>query len=255
MNTIFRSSYARGARYRDLVKVHGAPLLVLDVGTVVEQYVALRNALPGVELFYAVKSLPHPEILQVLANAGSGFDIASTGEIELLRNLHIAPRRTIHTHPIKRDSDIRDALRFGCTTFVVDNMDEVIKFLPFKYRVGLFLRISFSSADAVVDLSKKFGLAVDEAADLLLLAARLGVHVKGICFHVGSQCVNSQAQLEAINACNTLIRQHRNTGAAPISILDIGGGFPISYDNRGVDITAYCGRFARHFPTCRLMFA
>ena len=52
----------------------------------------------------------------------------------------VAPSRCIHTHPIKRDSDIRDALRFGVTTFVADNPEEIKKFVRYRKRVELLLR-------------------------------------------------------------------------------------------------------------------
>ncbi len=245
MNTIRSSSFEQGAFYRELVQTHGSPLLVLDALKVREQYLALQRALPGVSFFYAIKSLPHPAILRLLGDMGAGFDMASSGEIALVRELRISARRTIHSHPIKRDSDIRDALRFGCTTFVVDNVDELLKFLPYKHRVGLFLRISFRSKAAVVDLSKKFGCAVEAVSDLLCLAARLGIHIKGLCFHVGSQCADAGRQVEAIDACNTLIRHHHDTGAAPVSTLDIGGGFPVAYDLGQVDIDGYCAPIRR----------
>jgi ornithine decarboxylase len=240
MNTIGYASLEQGAFYRELVREHGSPLLVLDADKVRQQFHGLQRALPGVEIYYAVKSLPHPAILNVLAGMGSGFDLASSGEIELIRDLKISPRRSIHSHPIKRDSDIRDGLRYGCTTYVVDNTDELLKFIPYKHRVGLLIRISFRSEKAVVDLSKKFGCSLEEADELLLLAAKLGIHVKGLCFHVGSQCADAREQVEAIHACNTLIRCHHDTGVAPISTLDIGGGFPIAYDGGHLDIDGYC---------------
>ena len=240
MTSLRLATYNQGAHLRALVSEHGSPLLVLDAQSVREQFLALQQALPGAAIFYAVKSLPHPAILRLLADMGAGFDMASSGEIELLRDLRIGSRRTIHTHPIKRDADIRDALRYGCTTFVVDNPDELLKFIPYRHRVGLFLRISFRSESAVVDLSKKFGCSVAEVDDMLRLAVRLGIHVKGLCFHVGSQCTDTRRQVDAIHACNALIRQHHDTGAAPISTLDIGGGFPIAYDGTPVDISAYC---------------
>ncbi len=240
MNRLNCASYKEGEFYRDLIQQFGSPLLVLDADTVRSQYRDLRHALPGVEIYYAVKSLPHPAILRILSGLGTGFDLASSGEIELIRNLKISARSTIHSHPIKRDSDIRDGLRYGCTTYVVDNTDELLKFIPYKHRVGLFIRISFRSDAAVVDLSKKFGCALEEVDAMLTLAAKLGIHIKGLCFHVGSQCTDARQQVEAIHACNTLIRRHHDTGAAPVSILDIGGGFPISYDGGRVDIAAYC---------------
>jgi ornithine decarboxylase len=240
MNTFHYASFEKGAIYRDLVHEHGSPLLVMDADIVRRQYHALQGALPGVGLYYAIKSLPHPAILGVLADMGAGFDMASSGEIELVRQLKISARRTLHSHPIKRDGDIRDSLRYGCTTFVVDNTDELLKFLPYKHRVGLFIRISFRSESAVVDLSKKFGCSLNETGDMLALALKLGLHIKGLCFHVGSQCADARQQVEAIHACNTLIRQHHGRGAAPISTLDIGGGFPISYEGGHVDIDSYC---------------
>jgi ornithine decarboxylase len=215
-------------------------LLVLDVDRVRGQYQELQRALPGVALYYAVKSLPAPDIVACLDAIGCHFDLASSGEIRLVEELQISARRTIHTHPIKRDDDIRTALRFGCTTFVVDNRDELLKFRPYRRRVGLLLRIAFRSPAAVVDLSKKFGCEVDEASQLLELGARLGIHIKGLCFHVGSQCRDTRRQVEAVDACHTPIRQHHDTGAAPLSILDIGGGFPVAYGGAPVDIQAYC---------------
>ncbi len=240
MNIVRNSPYRQGRRYRELVKVHGSPLLVLNPLKVLSQYQELRQALPEVAFYYAVKSLPFPGILRFLAEIGCCFDLASSGEVRLMQDLQIPARRTIHTHPIKHDDDIRSALRYGCTTFVVDNTDELLKFLPYRHRVGLLLRLSFRSPAAVVDLSRKFGCSMDAAGEVLSLAARLGIHVKGLCFHVGSQCRDARRQREAIDACHTLIRQNHPTGAAPISILDIGGGFPIAYDGTDVDIGAYC---------------
>jgi len=240
MNTFKLSSADMDARYRELITVHGSPLFLLDCDIARQQYRSLRQALPEVDLYYAVKALPHPDLLAVLHDEGAGFDIASTGEIDALRQIHVAPRRTIHTHPIKRDRDIRDALRYGCTTFVVDNPDELLKFIPYRSRVGILLRVSFRSPSALVDLSKKFGCSVDQVPSILRLAERAGIHIKGLSFHVGSQCTDTRQQVQAIETCNLLIRQHHDFATMPLSILDIGGGFPVSYENREVDIAAYC---------------
>jgi ornithine decarboxylase len=244
MNFIQISSYDQGALYRDFVSEHGSPLLVLDVQRVREQYYALQQALPGVQLHYALKSFPHPAIVSLLDHMGAFFDLASSGEIELVEGLHISGGRTIHSHPIKRDKDIRDALRFGCNTFVVDNTEELLKFIPYKDRAELLIRLSFRSQAAIVDLSKKFGCTPEEAGQMLSLASRMGIHIKGLSFHVGSQCSNSQQQVKAIEVCNTLIRRSA-THSTALRILDIGGGFPVAYDNKPVDIDGYCAPIRR----------
>ena len=74
------------------------------------------------------------------------------------------PERCIHTHPIKRDCDIRTALVFGVTHFVVDNPDELRKFVKFRNRASLLIRVAFRSAMRCVDLSRKFGCEPEAAA-------------------------------------------------------------------------------------------
>ena len=104
---------ARASDFHALVAQHGSPLLLLDCAVVRRQYQALQAALPGVQLFYALKPLPHPAVVAELRDLGGCFDVATTGEIKLVRAAGVTADRCIHTHPIKTDADIRAALRFG----------------------------------------------------------------------------------------------------------------------------------------------
>ncbi|MCW8887741.1 MAG: type III PLP-dependent enzyme [Gammaproteobacteria bacterium] len=230
------------APYQQLVAEHGSPLLVLDCDLLTQQYKKLSRALPGVELFYAIKSLPHPAAIDTLHQLGASFDIATSGEIELLRERRAQPRHTIHTHPIKRDRDIRDALRFGCTTFVIDNIYELEKFVDYRHRVGLLVRVSFPNPASPVDLSRKFGCRPDEVEMLLQKANALGIHVKGLSFHAGSQCPDASNHVRAIEACGEIIHRHNEQSGRSLAILDIGGGFPVEYvgDTTEVDIDRFC---------------
>ncbi|MGH8135142.1 MAG: hypothetical protein ACRER4_02245, partial [Steroidobacteraceae bacterium] len=118
-----------------LVTRFGSPLLFVDCSVIRRQYRALAAALPGVELHYALKPQPDASVVKVLAAEGAGFDLATNGEVDLVRTAGIAPERCIHTHPIKREEDIREALDYGVTTFVVDNPDEIMKFSHYRDRV------------------------------------------------------------------------------------------------------------------------
>jgi ornithine decarboxylase len=212
-----------------LVRDHGSPLLVLDCERVRAQYRRLAAALPGVDLHFAIKALPHPAVIATLHEEGSFFDVASLGELRMLTTLGVPAERAIHTHPIKRECDIRESMSQGCTTFVVDNAAEIDKFVDHRSRVSLLLRIGFRCADAEVDLAKKYGCAVEDALGLLGAARDLGLVVAGLSFHVGSQCVSPRAFVEAIGGCLELVDQARRTGLAEIEVLDIGGGFPVAY--------------------------
>jgi ornithine decarboxylase len=222
-----------------LVVRYGSPLLVIDAERVRRQYHRLRAALPGVDLHYALKPLPHSSLITTLMGEGAFFDLATNGEVELVRRLGVPPERCIHTHPIKRDSDIRTALSFGVTRFVADNPDELRKFVPFRTRCTLLIRVSFRSPDAVVDLSRKFGCDPAAATDLFQLAAQLRIKIDGVSFHTGSQNADSAMIVRAIDSCRELLHALAAAGHSP-QILDIGGGFPVDYLRPALPIEEFC---------------
>jgi len=231
---------ARTPDFHALVAQHGSPLLLLDCAVVRRQYRALQAALPGVRLFYALKPLPHPAVVAELRDLGGCFDVATTGEIKLIRAAGVTADRCIHTHPIKTDADIRAALRFGIRTFVADNPDELRKFVPYRKRAELLLRLSFRDPTAVVDLSRKFGCEPAAVPPLLALSRELGVNVRGFSFHVGSQVAEPKKYVEAIGVCAELIAQAHAGGHDELDLLDIGGGFPIAYGGEVPPIREFC---------------
>ncbi len=123
--------------------------------------------------------------------------------------------------------------------FVADNPDELGKFVRHRKRVRVLLRVAFRAADAVCDLSKKFGCEPAAVPELLALASKLGVEVVGLSFHVGSQTPTPVMHVNAIEACGALIRAARDSGHA-LSVLDIGGGFPADYLEPAMPIEEFC---------------
>jgi ornithine decarboxylase len=224
---------------RHLVARYGSPLFIIDAERVRAQFQRLAAALPDEELHYAIKSLPHPAVIAALRDAGGSFDLATNGEVDLVRRLGVDPQRCIHTHPIKRDGDLRTAIAFGVDRFVVDNPDELRKFEKFKSRVALLIRVSFRSADAVADLSRKFGCDPETVADLLALAAKLRIKIEGLSFHAGSQAAGPANHVEAINVCRDLMLRARRRGHE-LRTLDIGGGFPVDYGHGAMPIEEFC---------------
>jgi ornithine decarboxylase len=222
-----------------LVSRYGSPLFIIDAERVRRQYRRLAAALPGVDLHYALKPLPHSSVINTLNAEGAYFDLATNGEVELVRRLGIAAERCIHTHPIKRDSDIRTALAFGVSRFVVDNPDELRKFVKFRTRASLLIRVSFRSPGAVVDLSRKFGCDPEMVGELFALAAELRITIDGLSFHVGSQAADPAMTVHAIGVCRGLLQDAAQSGHAA-NLLDIGGGYPVDYVHRSLPIEEYC---------------
>ncbi|MDE2304493.1 MAG: type III PLP-dependent enzyme [Gammaproteobacteria bacterium] len=224
---------------RRLAATYGSPLLVIDAQRVRAQYRRLEAALPGVVLHFALKPMPHPAVVRVLRDAGACFDLATDGEIDLVRRAHIEPGRCIHTHPIKRESDIRTALAYGIETFVADNPDEIRKFAKHRHRARLLIRVAFRSAEAVCDLSRKFGCDPEDALALVEFARSLGIGVRGFSFHVGSQAGGPGMHVAAIEACTRLLEAAATRGER-CDLLDIGGGFPVDYRRAAMPIEEFC---------------
>jgi ornithine decarboxylase len=228
------------AEVRRLVREFGSPLVILDCERVRTQFRKLQRALPDVDLHYALKPMPHPAVVETVIGAGGFLDLATSGEVHLVRRLGVSPERCIHSHPIKRPEDIENALHFGIRTFVADNPDEVRKFAPHRTRAQLLLRVSFRSPGAVCDLSRKFGCDPEDLLPLARLSAELGVGVRGLSFHVGSQAADATKHVEALEACAKLLAAARRERLGECDTLDIGGGFPIDYAQRVQDIRRFC---------------
>jgi len=225
------------ASLEELVAKHETPFMVLDLSEVEYQYKSLQAALPGVKLFYALKSLSHPALIKRLKSLGCNFDLATIGEVELVESLGVTGDQCIHTHPIKKDKEIKRALAFGCNRFVVDNVEEMKKFIPYAGQVEMIIRVSFRSKQAVVDLSRKFGCALEELPQLVDMAQQNNIDVVGLSFHVGSQSLSPMTQANAIRASVAAIKV---MNSVKWKFLDIGGSFPVSYQETVLPIDDFC---------------
>src|SRR5258708_14093698 len=215
------------AQVRRLVGEFGSPLLILDCERVRVQFRKLRKALPRVDLHYALKPMPHPAVVQTVIEEGGFLDLATSGEMQLVQRLNVAPDRCIHSHPIKREQDIANALQFGVRLFVADNPDEVRKFARLTAAAQLLWRVSFRAPGAGCDLSRKFGCDPEELLPLARLAAALGIGGRGLSFHGGSQTADAGKHVEALVAVATLMAAARREKLGAFDTLDIGGGFPL----------------------------
>jgi ornithine decarboxylase len=225
---------------RRLVREFGSPLLILDCERVRAQWHKLRKALPRVELHYALKAMPHAAVVETVIAEGGFLDLATSGEVQLVKRLAVPPERCIHTHPIKRAADIANAFEFGVRLFVADNPDEVRKFTHLAGQAQLLLRVSFRNPGAMVDLSRKFGCDPEDLLPLARAAAEAGIEVRGLSFHAGSQTPDARRHVEALEACVRLMRAARRERLGAFDTLDIGGGFPIDYAQPVQDIVRFC---------------
>jgi ornithine decarboxylase len=210
-------------------------------------------AFPG-DVLYAVKCNDAPEVLQALWAGGvRQFDTASIGEVRAVRAL--LPRARCHfMHPVKSVGAIAEAYHeHGVRRFVFDHPDELAKIVAATgcaEDLELFVRLAVPGDGALLTLTGKFGVGVEDAG-ALVRAARGHARTVGLTFHVGSQCVEPSAYMRAIGLAAQVVRL-----VGPVDDLDVGGGFPAIYRGDEPEFEAFVQAIreavARHGLVCRL---
>jgi ornithine decarboxylase len=181
------------------------------------------------DVLYSVKSNPDSAVLKHLYDAGlRNFDVASLAEVKLIRDLFGESAKMYFMHPIKSREAIKEAyFNFGIRDFSLDSFDELQKILEVTNNakdLGLHVRLAISNSHAAIDLSGKFGILPSESTSLLR-KVRSASQRLGICFHVGSQCMEPTEYRNAL----TIVKEVLEHSKVKIDVLDIGGGFPSSY--------------------------
>lgn len=204
------------------------PCVVVDLDVVRANFQAFARALPDTRVFYAVKANPDAAILKALAELGSCFDCASTGEIDMVLATGAGPERISFGNTIKKERDIERAFKLGVRLFAVDSYEEVEKVARVAPRAKVFCRILCDGAGAEWPLSRKFGCEPEMAVEVLEHAHRLGLVAYGVSFHVGSQQKNVNAWDNALSSAATIFRECAERGIA-LAMVNLGGGFPTRY--------------------------
>lgn len=203
---------------------------ILDIGSVIRQYRLWRRYLPNVEIFYAVKCNPDPMILRTLANLGVGFDVASTGEINMAIETDVNRDKMIYANPCKRGEHISYARSQNVSMMTFDNENELLKIAHLHPTAKLVLRI------VVDDITKskmkfgcKFGCPMYDVENVLNFAKFHNLNIVGVSFHVGSACLDPHSYSNSIKRAREVFAIAKKVGY-DCTILDIGGGFPGTND-------------------------
>lgn len=207
-----------------------APVQCIFPASVRSQADRFVSQFPG-KVLYAVKCNPGVDFLRHMFAAGvRQFDVASMDEVRLIKGLFGKSAQLHFMHPVKSREAIRLAYKMGVRTFSLDTAGELLKILEETKSakdLNLFIRLAVTgNGSAAYDLSGKFGAAPSTAADLLRHARKVA-HKIGVCFHVGSQCMDPAAYKLAIARAIEVVAKAK----VKLDVLDVGGGFPATYPN------------------------
>ena len=218
--------------------MYETPYLMMSLEPIAQAFDDLVSYFPKAGIYYAVKANPAPEIVKLLLQKDSCFDIASPAEIDLCLSQGAKPDTLSYGNTIKKAKDIAYAFEQGVRLFSFDSPEELDKLALYAPGSKVFCRVLVSSYGASWPLSRKFGCSLELAEELLCCASKKGLIPFGVSFHVGSQQTRPDSWKQPLNDIahlfQNLAKQHID-----LQIVNLGGGFPAHYNHTVPDLETY----------------
>ena len=192
---------------------------------------------------YAVKACGFPEIVKLATNAGAGADVASEYELTTALEAGLPPGKLIIHGNAKSDEYLERSVALNALIAAnhhteLDRIEAAAK----KQRKTARVLLRLSGFDLGPVTAKeiftagvwcKFGEPVADVPSLLT-ALKKWPHIDLIGFHVhiGSQITEVEPYQEVLGVVAELAFLYREVIGRPVRVIDLGGGFPVSYVGR-----------------------
>ena len=223
------------------------PYILFDLESVKQKYIEMRNLFSYANIFYSVKANPEKEIISLLNDLGSNFDIASIYELDDILNLGVLPMNINFSNTIKKRKDIAYCFKKGVNSFVTDSFADLENIAIYAPNSRVSFRILVEGSEtADWPLNRKFGCGPDMVIDLIQRAKELDLMPYGISFHVGSQQKDIGSWDRAIAIVKYIFDFVRNECGIVLSSINIGGGFPANYKNKTNELSLYAKEIERY---------
>lgn len=234
----------RFARIRGFASGNQTPLLIMDLDIIKAKYLELSRSIPALQIYYAVKANPMNEVITLLHELGSCFDVASVYELNQLLRLGIPPRKMSYGNTIKKEKDIRYFHEKGVRMYVTDSEEDMRKIARNAPGSRVYFRLLTEGTGADWPLSRKFGAHPDMIFHMIIKAAKLGLEPWGVSFHVGSQQRDIGQWDDAIAKSKYIFDAVAEEGIE-LKMINLGGGYPASYVDPAYSIEEYSTEIQR----------
>jgi diaminopimelate decarboxylase len=201
-----------------------------------------RDLYPKGHIRFAAKACAHPAVFKIVIREGAGIDVASYHEAQCALESGAPPEELDLNGNCKEDFLIAKAIQKNML-IVADSVEEFQVVSRIAKQMGksprVVMRISgfdlgHITAEAIFTAGKwtKFGSCVEDIPDFLkTLGSHSHVRFLGFHTHIGSQIADLAPYLAVLGQLIELGHLLKETGRK-CEIINIGGGFPISYVSR-----------------------
>ncbi len=232
----------------DIAQQFGTPCYVYSKATLVRHYQAFDQAFGdhSHRICYAVKANSNLAVLNILARAGSGFDVVSEGELRRVLAAGGAAANSVFSGVGKQSKEIAFALQQGIGCLNIESVAELDRINHVALALGVVAPIAVR-VNPDVDANthpyistglkeNKFGVDMQAAYSLYQRAAMLpGIRVIGIGCHIGSQLLTVTPFLEALTRLLELYDRLTTEGFC-FEHIDLGGGLGVPYHHETLPV-------------------
>jgi len=225
----------------DKLKEIKTPCQFIFLNSIKEKYQELKENLPYINIYYAIKANPHIKIISMLNNLNSNFDIASRYELDKVLSLNINPDKISYGNTIKKAEDIKYFYDNGVRLFATDSFSDLENISKYAPGSKVFCRILVDElASSDWPLTKKFGCDLDMSYYILKTAKEKNLIPYGVSFHVGSQQRDISTWHGALVKVKYLFDTLKKDENIELQMINMGGGFPAHYIDDIQSIKLYC---------------
>ncbi|WP_232491985.1 pyridoxal-dependent decarboxylase, exosortase A system-associated [Novosphingobium kaempferiae] len=214
------------------------PLFLYSADLVRSRVAQLRAALPKrVALHYAVKANPFPPLLELMVGLVDGFDIASGGELEIVRGAGLPLGKISFAGPGKRDAELEAAIRSG-VTLNLESEGEAARAIAIGEQLGITPRLAIrvnpdfdlkGSGMKMGGGAKPFGVDAERVPALVRHVVASGAEWRGFHIFAGSQALDAEAIAETQGQALALAARLAEDSGVPLPHCNLGGGLGIPY--------------------------
>lgn len=214
------------------------PLFVYSRDRIAQRFETLRAAMPDrLKINYAIKANSFDPLLSFVSTLADGLDIASGGELELVRATGFDLGRVSFAGPGKRDLELEAAIAAG-VTLNLESEAEADRALAIADRLGVTPRLAvrvnpdFELKGSGMKMGggpKPFGIDAGRVPALVRHIVAAGCDFRGLHIFTGSQALSAEAVIDM--QAKVLDCAHRIAVDAGVTLpkLNMGGGFGIPY--------------------------
>jgi D-ornithine/D-lysine decarboxylase len=204
---------------------------------------SLRNAFTrrhiDTDVFFASKACSMMWFLRQVLASGIDIEVNSGGELWKALKAGFRPDQIIFNGVAKTAAEIREGLRVGIRTFIVDSLSELQRIgelatalqrpAPVALRVDVDVP-TLAHVGMATSHGGKMGTDLDQALEGYgFAAAHQWIHPRGVHMHLGSQITTPDPYARGMETALDLVARIEAECDCELEFLDVGGGFPVPF--------------------------